>query len=288
VAEDLLELRSDELCVRLAARLGARIVSLSDRHGNEFVEVGTPPLEEITPSHSFLAGGLGGIDDCFPGITAERLTSPERIVPDHGEVWCRPVTVLDATAQRIVTTQQGIESDFELNRVFELRGTSLRVDYELRNLTETPFEALWAAHPLFVLTPDTRLDLSTIAHVRVESGTMTPKELDLTRPGAVPDGNCLKAFAPLPTGAIVSVSYPAIGRRISMHLEAERPAWLGIWINAGGFPEDAPVRHLALEPTFGDCDALSQAIASDTCLRLAPGAATTWSLTYSVDATVGD
>jgi galactose mutarotase-like enzyme len=187
-----------------------------------------------------------------------------------------------------VTTQRGIEDDFELNRVFEVRDTRLRVDYELRNLSEAPFEALWAAHPLFVLTPDTRLDLSTIAHVRVESGTMAPNELDLTRPGAVPDGNCLKAFAPLPDDAIVSVIYPAVGRQISMQLEADRPAWLGLWINAGGFPKDAPVRHLALEPSFGDCDALSEAIANDTCLRLAPDAAITWSLAYSVAAIVGD
>jgi galactose mutarotase-like enzyme len=283
VAEDLLELRSDELCVRLAPRLGARIVSLSDRDGTEYIETGTPSLEEITPSHSFLAGGLGGIDDCFPGITAETLASPERVVPDHGEVWCRPVAVLDATAQRIVTTQRGIEGDYELNRVFELRDNRLRVAYELRNLTETSFEALWAAHPLFVLTPDTEFELDQLTHFRVESGTMKLGEFDLVRPGTVPDGNCLKAFAPLPPGTTLGVLYPSGGKRVSMRLEADRPAWLGLWLNAGGFPEDSPVRHLALEPSFGDCDSLSQAIANDTCLRLAPGGATTWSLEYAVD-----
>jgi galactose mutarotase-like enzyme len=283
VSEALLELHSDDLRVLIAPRIGARIVSICDRDGNEYVEAGLPPVESLTAAHSYLDGGLGGIDDCFPGITAELLTSPARTVPDHGEVWCRPVTVLAAGAQRIVTTQSGIRGDFELSRVFELRGGSLRVAYELRNLTETSFEALWAAHPLFVLTPDTELELDQLAHFRIESGTMELGEFDLVRPGTVPDGNCLKAFAPLPPGTTLGVLYPGRGKRVSMRLEADRPAWLGLWLNAGGFPEDSPVRHLALEPSFGDCDSLSQAIANGTCLRLAPEAAATWSLEYGVD-----
>lgn len=279
----LLELHSGELRALIAPRLGARIVSLRDRDGNEYVEPGEPPLESLGPAHSYLDGGLGGIDDCFPGITAEKLTSPARTVPDHGEVWCRPVTVLDAGPERIVTTQSGITDDWELVRVFQLREGGLHVGYELRNPTETPFEALWAAHPLLVLAPDTELELGPIAHFRVESGTLTLDELDLLRPGTAPDGNCLKAFAPLPPGTTLGVIYPSRGKRVSMRLEAHQPAWLGLWLNAGGFPEESPVRHLALEPSFGDCDSLSQAIANDTCLRLAPGAAMRWSLEYAVE-----
>jgi galactose mutarotase-like enzyme len=283
VSGALLELRSDELRVLIAPRIGARIVSLCDRDGNEYVEPGETPVESLSPANSYLDGGLGGIDDCFPGITAEMLTSPARTVPDHGEVWCRPVTVLDADPERIVTAQSGIADDWELVRVFELRGVSLRVTYELRNPTETPLEALWAAHPLLVLTPDVELELGPIADFRVESGTLPLDEFDLARPGTVPDGNCLKAFAPLPAGTTLGAIYRGRGTRVLLRLEAGQPAWLGLWLNAGGFPESSPVRHLALEPTFGDCDSLSQAIANDTCLRLAPGAATTWALEYSVE-----
>ena len=80
MSEALLELHSDVLRVLIAPRIGARIVSICDRDGNEYVEAGRHPADPLTPEHSYLDGGLGGIDDCFPGITAETLTSPARSV----------------------------------------------------------------------------------------------------------------------------------------------------------------------------------------------------------------
>ena len=146
------------------------------------------------------------------------------------------------------------------------------------------------------LTPDAELDLGPIDRLRVFSGTMGERgseldarsvaldgsTVDLARPGSVPAGHCLKAFAPLPSGAEVGVAYPTRGVRFSLRLTAERPAWLGVWVNALGFPADAPVSHLALEPSFGDSDALGEAIAACTCLVVEPGATFEWSLVYEI------
>jgi hypothetical protein len=107
------------------------------------------------------------------------------------------------------------------------------------------------------------------------------RSVDVTRPGTIPPGHCLKAFALLPD-AEVGVAYPARAVGIALRLTAACRAWLGVWVNAQGFPAEAPVAHLALEPSFGDSDVLSEAAASGTCLVVPAGAAFEWSLVYEI------
>jgi hypothetical protein len=220
------------------------------------------------------------------------LHAPDRVVPDHGEVWCRPVELLATSPSRAVLQQTGIAEEHVLRRTLTLDGARLRIDYELENLRGTPYEALWAAHPLLRLTPDCRLLLAGIEEATVYASSFARRgesiavrrvvlgetAIDLTRPATIPSGHTLKAFAPLPPGAQVGVLYPADGAGLLLRLDADRPAWLGLWVNTGGFPAHAPVSHLALEPSFGSGDRLSETIADRTCLRLPGHGSTRWSL----------
>jgi hypothetical protein len=293
-----IELRSEAVTVRVDPRLGGRITSLESADGFDHLARGWLPADPVGPADDYLAGGLGGFDDCLPGITPEALRAPERVVPDHGEVWCSPATVTEASPQRVVLRQTGIGGGHVFQRTLELDGGRLRIGYELENLRDAPYEALWAAHPLLPLTPDCCLELDGIEEVTVYESTLARRGetlavkgtavsgggIDVTRPATLPAGHTLKAFAPLPPSARVGVTYPARGTRLLLRLLAPRPAWLGLWLNAGGFPAGTPVRHLALEPSFGDGDRLSEAIANGSCLRVPAKGRAAWALELEVTA----
>jgi hypothetical protein len=289
-------LDSGGLRVRIDPLLGGRILSVTDDRGRELVEPGRPPARTIDPTSDYVAGGLGGIDDCLPGISAERVGGAGgRVVPDHGEVWCRPARVGARTTTRVTLVQVGMREDYALRRTFAVAKRTLRVDYRLESLEDVPLQVVWAAHPLLPLTEDAELDLGPIRRLRVHSGTLAAAgaELDpgrpvldgravITRPGSLPTGHCVKAFAPLPAGIEVGVAYPARGVGLALRLDTDRRAWLGLWLNAMGFPADAPVGHLALEPSFGDTDALGDAIDTGTCLQVPARGEARWSLAYEV------
>jgi hypothetical protein len=290
------ELRSDALTVRVEPRLGGRITSLETAGGVELLARGGAPSDPVGPADDYLAGGLGGFDDCLPGIAPEVLQEPDRVVPDHGEVWCRPATVTESSGQRLVLRQTGIGERHVFQRTLALDGGRLRIDYVLENLRDGPYEALWAAHPLLPLTADCRLELDGLEEVTVYASTFARRgetlalgdvavggdRSDLTRPATLPAGHTLKAFAPLPPSTHVGVAYPAHDTRLLLCLHAHRRAWLGLWLNAGGFPARAPVRHLALEPSFGAGDRLSETIADGSCLRVPPRGRASWTLELEV------
>jgi galactose mutarotase-like enzyme len=253
------------------------------------LERGLPAAPSIRPGDDFVKGGLGGIDDCLPGIAAELEQVGRPAVPDHGEVWSRPIELVAVTATSATTIQEAVDGRYTFRRIFDVADATLTVRYELVNTSAVAVSVVWAAHPLLPLTRMTELELGAIVRLRVYSGSLAAAgvelglECGLTRPGTLPEGTTLKAFASLPHGTELRVRYPDRRRSLLLRLDADQPAWLGLWLNAAGFPREHPVSHLALEPSFGDSDALSDAVASGTCLTVAPGGRAEWALAYSVE-----
>jgi hypothetical protein len=57
---------------------------------------------------------------------------------------------------------------------------------------------------------------------------------------------------------------------------------IGIWLNKGGFPVEAPLEHLSLEPTFGSSDSLERAYQDGSCLTVGANATERWTTIYQV------
>ena len=99
---------------------------------------------------------------------------------------------------------------------------------------------------------------------------------DLSRVGRRDEGVAIKSYALTPARGMAQVTGPAGGLRFGWD-GAEVPA-IGLWLNYGGWPEEAPLRQAALEPTTGAADDLVGAEALGQARWLAPGETHRWSV----------
>jgi hypothetical protein len=91
----------------------------------------------------------------------------------------------------------------------------------------------------------------------------------------LPLGFARKLFVPWPEGGVKFHSQGE-DRRVDFSVVGDigpvRPH-LGLWLNNGGYPAEAPLHHFAIEPTVGDSDSLDASTRRNTAGRLEPESA---------------
>jgi galactose mutarotase-like enzyme len=290
-----LVLEAEETRVVLAPRVGGHLRELSHR-GRQLLAVGLTRTPEIAATEDFVRSGMGGVDDCVPSI-APLADYWGGSVPSHGELWFRPAEVLRVGQDEAVLAMSGRHAPYVLRRAYRLEPGRLSVRYELEHACASPLALLWAAHPLLAPSTGARLEQLPAPPWRVHSAwradvdeALPASELvvdghtiDIAEWDQLPSGAHVKLFAPWGCGRPVSLVHPAWGLALSVCVRSApaRPH-LGLWLNRGGFPAEAPLEHLAIEPTFGSADDLPSAEADGSCLVVQPGCTETWVVDYEI------
>jgi galactose mutarotase-like enzyme len=170
-------LRGGETRVVLVPSLGGKITELF-MGGREWLWTSDViPLSRGIDGMSYLeSGDSGGFDECFPTVSSCRVPGWVRAfggieLPDHGELWSQEPQLSVRTAadgQRAIFTWRGVRLPYRLQRsVRVVPDGSVQMDYVLSNdgVDRLPF--IWSTHPMFPLTPETRLLLPEGARLRV-------------------------------------------------------------------------------------------------------------------------
>jgi hypothetical protein len=166
----------------------------------------------------------------------------------------------------------------------------------LENNGDHTISFLCAAHPLFTPSPGCSLDLpdsgwslhsSSFAQRDARLPSLTTlingSRIHLADWDQVPHGMYAKLFIPWSDGHAVTLRHPSW--RVAIAVTCERApiqCHLGLWLNRRGFPRNAPLSHIAIEPTFGSSDDLEAVIRDGTCLRVVGGAIASWRVVYRV------
>jgi galactose mutarotase-like enzyme len=211
---------------------GGRITSLR-LSGDELLDQGIGVDRPLEPG--FVDAGAHGWDEMVPNIDAAQYPGPgewEGVkLPDHGEAWRLPWSVLEATTSLARMRCDGRVLPWRLDRSVELRRGTVRFDYVYTNVGHLPLYAYWCAHPLFRYQPGLEVD--------VRGGFVMPAF-----------GASAKVF--LATGSVdhVGLAWPS-GSAIEMAWDSSRTPYIAIWScngDLGGY------RHVAIEPATGGSD----------------------------------
>ncbi len=172
-----LELHGGETRVVLIPSLGGKITELF-MGGREWLWTSDViPLSRGIEGTSYLeSGDSGGFDECFPTISSCRVPGWVRSfggieLPDHGELWSQEPSLevhTEPDGQRAIFTWQGKRLPYRLQRTVRVApdGTVV-MDYVLSNDGTEKLPFLWSSHPMFPLSPETRLLLPEGARMRV-------------------------------------------------------------------------------------------------------------------------
>ena len=230
---------------------GGRITSLR-LGGDELLDqgIGVDRPEEA----GFVDAGARGWDEMVPNIDPAFYPGPgewEGVeLPDHGEAWKLPWSVLEETNSSTKMRCDGVVLPWSLERTVELQREMARFKYVYTNVGQLPLYAYWCAHPLFRYVPG--------LEVGVRGGFVMPDR-----------GASAKVF--LPTGSVdhVRLTWPS-GPAIEMAWDAALTPYVAIWScngDLGGY------YHVAIEPATGGSDRPDP---TKPPPMLAPGQELTW------------
>lgn len=264
--------------VAVIPALGAKLFSLRAlASGREWLwrPPGPTRLFANRLGDAFTGGTLIGADECLPTIGA--CTVAGRELPDHGEAWSVPWELDDAALVRgeVTTVLRLARSPLAITRTATLADATLRLDYELRNLSPVRQPFLWALHPLLSLEDGDRLHLpGEVRELRVESARQPDAArgdrwswpspglgVDLHRLALAGDAAYAKVFAgPLGEGT-ARIANARTGDGLEFRWPADELPYVGVWLTRGGW---RGAHHPAIEPTNAPVDTLDAALKEPT------------------------
>lgn len=298
-------LESAALRLVVLPQLGAKIASIFDRRtGFEWlIGPGPRPVRPVPYGAVFIEQDMSGWDEMFPTIKACRYPAPgayfARDLPDHGEIWALPWEHEAGSPEEVSLTVAGCALPYQFWRTIAFEDESTVIlSYQVGNTGSTPLECLWASHPQFSVTPDTRLLLPPavreIVNVRLgtrlgsfgerfpwpEATDIYGKLIRLDRVGAAANHDCRKFYVP-PELAIewATLHQRDTGRWLRMEWEAEPIPYVGIWVDEGAVN---PEPTLAIEISNGYHDSLETAWQNQRLLGIAPGAEASWRIVLHI------
>jgi galactose mutarotase-like enzyme len=266
----------------------------------------------------------GGFDECFPTVGSCRL--PRWVegarwlkLPDRGELWAQPPQIAIMTDQEghsATCTWTGAALPYRFTRRITVHPEGwVAFAYSATNTGKHRIPFLWSSHPIFPLTPRTKIVIPDGARVRLcsQSGVdfgkpgaehqwprLTArsreggKRVDLSRPfGATGGDYSCKIFVELPRRE-VTVAVEEGSARLEMRLHGREIPTVGISIRrrsdalpgarAGRWPFAKKVRAgctIAIEPCLGAPESLSDALGKwDDAHWLEPGGTARWGMTW--------
>jgi galactose mutarotase-like enzyme len=213
-------------------RRGGRITSLS-LDGHELLDQGIgvddPSLAD------FVAAGAWGWDEMVPTVDPGRYPAPGAWaavdLPDHGEAWRLPWSVLESTGSSATFECSGAKLPWRLRRVIELGDRAVQVAYTYRNAGAPPLLAYWCSHILF------RYEAGMV--VEGVAGFAPPREGTSAKLHLAP-GSSSSARLVWSSGTAVEIAW-----------DSRVTPYVGVWAcngDLGGY------RQIAIEPATGGND----------------------------------
>lgn len=266
---DALVLDNGRVSACFVPELGGRLVSLRACGGREWMYHPGDALHlwRNRPGDVFRASTHVGLDECLPTVAACMVDG--LAMPDHGACWSRAWLVDDAAlAQGLIRLRVDLpDLGLSLERSASVVDDSLILDYRLTNRGGMARPWGWAFHGLLNWREGDRIILpDAVRSVAVEGQQLaqplpadawswpSPREdlhLDVADLAGI---GCAKLIAgPLADGWAALESPD--GQRLSLHWDAARHPWLGLWITRGGYLGQ---HGIALEPTNIPGDSLER------------------------------
>jgi hypothetical protein len=309
------ELRGGSSRLVVVPAMGGRIVQIEMAGRQWLWRNELVPYSAPTPETPYAeCADIGGYDERFPTLAACRVPGHIRgfgalQLPDRGELWSQQPEVAvmtDAEGSCARAVWRGERMPYRFSRIVKMTRDGAAVfEYNVVNDGPDRLPFLWAAFPLFPLTPDTELVLPDGARFRVgeaqdvqlgdgRSEHRWPfiralgRVVDLLKPYEVAKRYACKLFVEMPDGR---ATIRQDGYELTMTFDRKEVSHMAIWINKYAW---LPVRdaektycNFSLGPASGAPDSLTEALGTwKTARWIDPGEVKSWRVEWRARALV--
>ncbi len=186
----------------------------------------------------------------------------------------------------------------------EGKDSNFKIKYRLSNLSPFDLKYLWSAHPLFSITPDTRIYLPDNIKVRTDwSKHRRPgplltehnwpetidnqgKEVDLRSVGTAFSDKADKFFTTKLQEGWAALYDEKTEEYVGFSFSPNEVPYLGVWVNQGGWPFQGTLSlNAAIEPCTGCPDRLDIAIQREEYAILRGCSTKDWAITFKAGRT---
>lgn len=254
---------------------GAKLVSLKDKKGNEFLEQAKgETYKRLGLETNYVEAECSAFDDMFPTIDPCIINEMEYL--DHGEVARREHDVQILEDSVIFTCN--LE---KLHLVYEKRvcfiGEELTITYKIQNFNSFDFPYVFAGHMMFRGECGAYIicDLEEAAQKVMMFGSPKGNPNVMCEKGADKEWKYYYQQAMIPLKC--SVHYPSSRYTLFLKSDSDIIKYLGIWMNPGDLND---MYNVALEP----CSALFDCPvkAKDTCSYIKAGGTVEFTLKIEI------
>jgi galactose mutarotase-like enzyme len=285
------KLENDLVSIEIVPELGAKIVSIFDK--TQQFEWLVPPSDEVIKTEFgmlFTDQNMCGWDEMLPTIVACDWNGFH--FPDHGSVWSVPWETIekDHSIENLVTMQPLC---CRFGREISLSGSTVSLKYMLRNESELQCPWLWAAHPQFTATPESRVlfpeSVTHIINVTEDDPVLgaagslhrwpRANESDdkpLDRLWNPESKSCRKIYLqPEQPANYAQITQGQAGSSLKMSWDSKQTPYLGLWIDEKTYNK---IPTIAIEPSNGFYDSLTTAIKNNRAAVISPGETVFWEI----------
>jgi galactose mutarotase-like enzyme len=197
---------------------------------------------------------------------------------DHGDAWTVAWQVTYRDRHSVTVYAEIGALPLRMERRAYVSDAKLRLDYELSATDGEAVVALWAAHPLFACTEQTRVALPSevtevldVIEVRQRAPVAWPGDLDCV--ACLPAATGRKLYVPPGQNVGSARLVDGDGASLEMAWDPALCPYLGLWLD-NGWLSDGPVA--ALEPAIAYCDELTLATELGTAAHVGAAPVQWW------------
>ncbi len=291
-------------------RIGSKMISLiNKRTGTEFLLENQDEGKIYKPAYhgaDYSKFDASGFDECFPTIEASELIIRNGMdetrkisFPDHGELWSKEWDY-EIRENSILFFTKGVNAEYLINKNITLRENRLIINYSLTNKSGFLLNYIWSGHPLlaveegdkiFLPAGVDRLFLNWASDISIGSFGQyikisgIDKEIaDFFKIKSVNDDIAIKGFTDILKEGVTGLYRSNKNESILISFDINKLPYLGVWLCYGGWPVDSTKKHftIALEPTTGRPDSLSEAVRREECSVIKAGEEKKWQIEFSL------
>lgn len=308
VSRDLKTIRieNDFLFIIFILSMGGKMIELTNKEtGTQFLYQSSATSIPIYSDYGdkFDTKYAFGFDECFPTVSESsvKIGEKEIMLPDHGELWSRPWD-FEKNEDGLKLWTEGTLLNYRFAKHIRLVGNTIRIEYELTNLKDIPFNYLWSAHPLLNIEEEDELILpEEVSKVMLNwsSDSMlgvlgdilewpvlygAESAINFNKVQSHSLGLAIKLFTERLKKGKAGIYKKKSDETLLFSFDTDKIPYLGVWLCYGGWPEDSPGKEytVALEPCSGRPDSLCKAIERYESSKIGPRQVKRWSMTIKI------